>query len=209
MAAKCKNINKNIYIFIIALILAFTFTNFNVTAFPHAVTLELELIFKNYNIPVNSTHSYSNFSFSLTSQQFDIYIASINGKLSLLPSLNINISLISQNHPLSIGLEALSPIFLQFSSPAIDFNLTDKNTIIVLTVNFQLFVVGDENFGKIVPKSAIFNETTNKVELIPPSGAVWYTISYPDETRTTFGFTFSIFIIPALILTRRLKRKRN
>jgi hypothetical protein len=206
MAAKCKNINKNVYIFIIVLILAFTYTNFNVTASPQAVTLELELIFKNYNIPVNSTHSYSNFSFSLTSQQFDIYIASVNGKLSLLPSLSTNISLISQNHPPSIGLEPLSPSFLQFSSPNIDFNLTDENTMIFLNVNFQLFVTGEDDFGKIVPKSVIFNETTNKVELIAPSGAVWYPISYSDEIPTTFGLTFSVFIIPVLVLIRRLKR---
>jgi hypothetical protein len=209
MAIKCKNMNREVYIFIIVFILAFAYTNFNVTASPQAATLEIELIFKNYNISVNSTHSYSNFSFSLISQQHDIYIASVNGKLSFLPSLDNNITLIPQNHPPSIGLEPLSPVFLQFSSPIVDLNLTGENTIIFLIVNFQLFVTGPDDFGKIVPKSVIFNETINKLELIAPLGAVWYPISYPDETTTTFGFTFSIFIIPTFILLIGLKRRRN
>jgi len=209
MILNLKNLGKKIYIFALVMVLVLTYSRFSVKASPQAITLEIELISKNYDLPTNSTHSYSNFSFSLISNKHYIFIASISGFLSNLSSLNDNISLIPQNHPPAIGLEPLNPIFLRFSTPDVNLSLRNEKVVLTLRVNFQLFVTGEDQFGKIETKIAVFDEKTSKIELNAPIEAVYYSISFPEDSTSIYGFTFSLIFVPSIYIVIRNKRKKN
>lgn len=202
--------NRTKFFLIISIIFLLLLNQKSISASTQAIIMDVQLESQEYNKSYNSTHFYSNFSFSLTSQKHFIFIASVNGLIMFDDHLKGNISLIPQNRPLAIGLEPLIPVQLQYYSEYNKQLINRENITILLNVNFQLFVTSEENFGKIVTKSIEFNKTNNKLQINAPAEAVYYSYSYSEESSSTNGFTiFVIFFLGSSYLVRKIKTKKE
>ncbi|OLS20492.1 MAG: hypothetical protein HeimC3_40410 [Candidatus Heimdallarchaeota archaeon LC_3] len=207
-----RNLLKNsIVISIIILNSIIIYSSMNGNASTQAIIVEIELNSQEYNKIYNATHYYSNFSFSLKSLKHYIFIASVDGNLTLKNIMNKNISLISINHPSAIGLQPLEKFFIKFSSEYNLETLERENILINLYVNFQLLVTNEENLRKIVTKTVIFNETAKKMEVEVPSGSVYFSTNYSFESESSslsYRYDYFFMIIGILLIVLRIKKTK-
>ena len=205
------NLLRNSIIILILIIDPFLiYSSMNGNASSQAITIEIELESQQYNEIYNLTYYYSNFSFSLESLKHYIFISSVEGNLSLGDNGSRILSLNSINHPPAIGLEPLEKFFIKFSSQPSNKTLLRTNLTINLFINFQLLVTEKNNLRKIVTKPAIFNSTTNKLEIIVPSGSVYFSTDYTTESSTSsLSSRLDLFFAMSLILITifRVKNK--
>ncbi len=209
--------NKMILLVLINLMIISAFvqisTRTKVVGSPTTSQLEISLNNISLNNKFNFTHYYNNFSFLLYSEKIYVYIASVTGVMTL-KDRNENISLKNLSTDSPIGLVPKEAQILNYSSELVNRTFNRKDFDLVLAINFQNFVVVDENdFGKIQTVYVTFNETTFSASVDVPFEASYYSFNLKDnqaKTNSLIGFEIPFVIIFMLFpIALRLRKRKT